>query len=137
MNKKKEGYYKGLFLTAAVYDIVLGIIFTFFYKFGFSFLNISYPEYPGYISLIGVFVFVIGIAYFFIYRNIKINGNFNKDLIKVGVLYKLAYCAVAFYYWAFGNLPHIIFGVVFGIIDFIFLILFIECFNYIKKEFLD
>ena len=137
MNKKKEGYYKGLFLTAAIYDCVLGIIFAFFYKFVYSFLNVSLPAFPGYLSLIGAFLFVIGIGYFLIYRDIKINRNFNKDLIKVGTLYKFAYSVTVFYYWALGTIPHISFALVFGIADVVFMLLFIECLNHIKKTLLS
>lgn len=132
MNRKR-GYYKGLFLTAAIYDIVLGIIFTFFYKFVYSFLGIALPDNPCYLSLIGAFLFVIGIAYLFIYINIKVNGKFNRDLIKIGTLYKFAYALVAFYYWILGTIPHIAFGAVFGVIDLVFAFLFIECLNYTKE----
>jgi len=129
MDKKRKGYYKGLFLMAAIYDLVLGIIFTFFHKFAFSFLNIPLPEYHGYISLLGVFLIVLGIAYYFIYRGDLVK---NIDLIRVGTFYKFAYAAVAFYYWIFETLPHIIF-ILFGVIDLVFFVLFIECILHIKK----
>ena len=122
MNKKREKYYKIIFLIAAIYDIVLGIIFTFFHKTAYSFLNISLPQNTGYLSLIGVFLLVIGIAYYFIYK-----GDLKKniDLIKVGTLYKVAYSAIIFYYWIFATIPHISFVAIFGVADVIFLILFI------------
>jgi len=65
MIASRERFYKGLFLVAAIYDIFLGIIFTFFSKLVFRLLNISdmLPEFGGFISLIGAFLFVIGIAY--------------------------------------------------------------------------
>jgi len=127
----KEEYYKWLFLIAAIYDIVLGIIFTFFYKPVFSLLGVPLPEFAGYISLIGVFLFVLGVGYYYIYRGGLIK---NRDLIKVGTLYKFAYAGVAFFYLLLGTLPHLIFVWVFGVLDLIFAVLFIECLNYTKKR---
>ena len=126
MNKKRQIYYRSLFLIAAIYDIVLGIIFTFLFKSAFTLLGIAeeLPAFGGYISLIGAFLFVIGIGYFLIYL-----GDFsrNRDLIIIGTLYKFAYCALAIFYLITGQYPHIIFIVVFGVVDLVFFILMTEC----------
>ena len=129
MKKTRENYYKWLFLIAAVYDIILGVAFLFFWKFVYDFLNISYPEQPAYISLSAAFVLVIGVAYYMIYRNIYAN----RDLVKIGVFYKLAYFLVTVYYLFFSSVPHVVF-LYFGIIDFIFLLLFVEFLSYTKKS---
>jgi hypothetical protein len=127
-NRKREGYYKGLFLTAAIYDFILGIAFLFFYKFLFALFNIALPENPAYLSLSAAFVFVIGIGYYLIYKNI----HANRDLAKLGAIYKLAYAAIAFYYFFLGLVPHFIFAIL-GIIDLAFMFLFIEFLNHTKK----
>lgn len=129
MSKKREGYYKGLFLTAAFYDFIIGITFLFFCKPVYRLLNIPFPPNPSYLSLSSAFVFVIGIAYYFIYRDIYAN----RDLAKIGTIYKFAYIVVALYYLLVGLVPHTIFTV-FGVIDVVFLILFIEFLNYTKKS---
>jgi len=121
MKKKREKYYKGLFLIAALYDLILGIAFLFFYKILYLFLNIPLPENPAYLSLSAMFVFVIGIGYYLIYLDIYAN----RDLAKLGVIYKFAYAAIAFYYLIFGAVPHFIF-IVFALIDLVFAFLFIE-----------
>lgn len=133
MIASRERFYKGLFLVAAIYDIFLGIIFTFFSKFVFRLLNISdmLPEFGGFISLIGAFLFVIGIAYLLIFLG---DLQRNRDLISIGALYKLAYCAIAFYYFAIGNVPHIIFLSLFGVADLIFFILMAECRLFLAKK---
>lgn len=133
MIASRERFYKGLFLVAAIYDIFLGIIFTFFSKFVFRLLNISdmLPEFGGFISLIGAFLFVIGIAYLLIFLG---DLQKNRDLISIGALYKLAYCAIAFYYFAIGNVPHIIFLSLFGVADLIFFILMAECRLFLLKK---
>jgi hypothetical protein len=126
MNPAREKYYKVMFLVTAVYDIALGIVFTFFHEPAFRFLGIAekLPEFRGYLSLIGAFLFVIGCAYWLIFLG---DLQKNRDLITVGALYKLAYSAIAFYYYAIGNVPHVIFVAVFGVADFIFLIMMVEC----------
>ena len=132
MGELREKYYKILFLIAAFYDIFLGIVFTFFYKLAFKLLGISetLPEFGGYISLIGAFLFVIGVAYYLIYRGDLVK---NRDLIMIGALYKLAYCAVAFFYFAIGEIPHILFLCLFGVVDFIMFVLMMECFVFLGK----
>src|SRR2546428_13411949 len=119
MAPTREKYYRTLFLVSAIYDLILGIVFTFCYRSAFAWLGLSdkLPPFGGYITLLGAFVFVIGVAYYLIYR-----GDLpqNRDLIMVGLLYKLAYCSLAFYYFFTGNIPHVIFFLLFCVIDFIF-----------------
>ena len=133
MEQKREKFYRGLFFASAIYDLVLGVLFAFFYKFAFAMIGISdkLPEFGGYISLIGAFLFVIGIAYWLIYRG-DLYQNF--DLIIVGALYKLAYCSIVFTYFALGDIPHILFVALFGVIDSIMFILMLECLLYLKKN---
>jgi hypothetical protein len=133
MKPAKEKYYRGLFTIAAFYDLLLGLTFTFFPAQAFARLGISdkLPEFRGYLTLLGAFVLVIGIAYGLISRG---NLMANADLILVGTLYKLAYAAVAFYYWAAGELPHVAFGALFGVADVIFFVLMAECWLCLKRE---
>jgi len=133
MGESRRKYYKTLFLIAAIYDFVMGIVFIFFYKFAFKSLGISeaIPEFGGYLSLIGAFLFVIGIAYYLIYLGDLAK---NRDLILVGALYKLAYCLTAFVYFAVGQIPHMIFLYLFGVLDLIMFILMIECYIFLGKD---
>ena len=133
MKPAKEKYYRSLFAIAAVYDVLLGITFTFFPARAFDALGIGekLPVFGGYLTLLGAFVFVIGIAYFLI-----ASGDLrrNLDLILIGTLYKLAYCVTAFYYWLTGNIPHIIFVALFGVADAVFFVLMAECWLCLKRE---
>lgn len=126
-------YYKGLFLLAAIYDLILGLVFIFFSGAAFNLIGIpdKLPEFTGYLSLIGAFLFVIGIAYFLIYRG---DLQKNLDLILIGLLYKIAYCSIAFYYTLIGDIPHIIFFALFGVLDLIMVILMTECYLWVKKK---
>jgi len=132
MNPAKEKYYRSLFGVAAAYDILLGIVFTFFPARAFGALGIAdkLPQFSGYIVLLGAFVFVIGVAYYLVSRG---DLRRNLDLILVGVLYKLAYFAIVFFYWFAGNLPHVIFGALFGVADLIFFVLMAECYLCLRE----
>ncbi len=133
MNLAREKYYRSLFIIAAVYDVVLGITFTFFPARAFAALGISekLPAFGGYLTLLGAFVLVIGIAYFLIARG---DLRRNADLILIGTLYKLAYAGTAFFYWSQGSLPHVAFGALFGVADAVFFILMAECYWSLKRE---
>jgi hypothetical protein len=129
----RDKYYRALFLISAIYDISLGVIFAFFAGSAFWFLGIheKLPSFNGYLALIGAFLMVIGIAYALIFFG---DLKKNKDLISVGVLYKFAYCTTAFYYSAIGNVPHIVFVSVFGVIDLVFFILMLECRIFLNRS---
>lgn len=133
MSEAKIKYYKGLFLTAAVYDLILGVVFTFFTTLAFDMLGIAekLPEFVGYLTLIGAFLFIIGVAYYLIYRG---DLKKNRDLILIGVLYKFGYCTITLYYFLLGDLPHILFLALFGVIDFIMFILMLECYIALGKK---
>lgn len=132
MKASKIKFYKGLFLIAAIYDVVLGIVFTFFTKFAYNLFGISekLPEFVGYLTLIGAYLLIIGVAYYLIYWG---DLQKNKDLILIGVLYKFAYCIITFYYFLIGDIPHILFLALFGVIDLVMFILMLECYLTIRK----
>ena len=133
MNPAREKYYRGLFYLAALYDVVLGITFTFFPARAFAALGISdkLPAFGGYLTLLGVFVLVLGVAYALVARG---DLAMNADLILVGTLYKLAYAGTAFYYWSQGSLPHVAFAALFGVADSVFFILMAECYWSLEKR---
>jgi len=100
--------------------MILGLAFFLVYRGIYSLFSIQPPDNPSYVHLAAAFVFVQGIAYYFIYRNLERN----IDIVKIGVIYKAVYTGVAFYHWAAGTLPHPMFAL-FGLLDLVFLLLFI------------
>ncbi len=132
MSSSRLRYYRGLFWTTAVYDLTLGLLFLFFARPVFEWLGVeeTLPEYGAFVSLIAVFLFVIGVAYVFIALG---DLHRNVDLIAVGALYKAAYAGVAVYYFAIGEYPHIVFFSVFGVADLVFLALMTECWLYLRR----
>ena len=129
MNARRAKYYKMLFLVAAVCDIALGLVFIFFYRYPFRWLGVPIPYSTGYVTLIGAFPLVIGVAYYLISRGDLIK---NRDLIIVGTWYKLVYSTVAFYHLAAGDIPHLLFAV-FGGVDVVFFALFAECLYTVRR----
>ena len=112
-------FYKGVFVVATIYDLVLGFVFFFFYQNIFNLFGIPLPDNPSYAHLSAAFVFVQGLSYWFVYLNLKRN----IDIVKVGLVYKIVYTAVAFFHWGRGTLPHPMFAL-FGFTDLIFIALF-------------
>lgn len=117
---KHFSFYRGLFLVAALYDLVLGAAFLLLYPPIYGILGIPLPTEPAYLQASAAFVLVQGIMYLLVYRNMMRN----VDLVLVGAIYKGAYALVAFYNGAMGTLPHPIF-LVFGALDVVFLIFFV------------
>ena len=125
-----ERRFRIVFVLAAIYDITLGIVFTFFSTPAFEMLDMT-DEAPegGYIPLLGSFTLVLGIAYAFIARGDLYR---NRDLIVVGTLYKLAYSAVAVFFLAIDQVPHPVFAVL-GVIDLVFLVLMGRCLILLRR----
>lgn len=126
MSPTRERWYRTVFWIAAAYDIVLGIAFLFFATPIFEWIRIedTLPEYTSYVSLIAAFLFVIGVAYVLIAVG---DLQRNRDLITVGILYKVAYFSVALWYLIDGVYPHILFFYAFGLTDLVFAVLMTEC----------
>jgi len=123
---KTNKFYQNGFLIAALYDLFLGLIFFLFYSQIYSMFNIKLPENPAYLHLSAAFVIAQGVLYYMVYKNM----DRNRDIVKVGIVYKISYVSVIFYYWAIGGLPHSMFGI-FGILDIIFVGFFV---SYLKES---
>ena len=115
------GFWRGFFLVAALYDLILGAVFFFFYGPIFSILGIPLPPNTSYIHLTAGYVFVQGLGYWLVFRDLL--GNLG--IVKVGIVYKAIYTAVAVYYLATGALPDAVFAW-FAVFDLAFLSLFVR-----------
>ena len=128
MKGKKDGFYKGLFLVASIYDLLIGLIFFLFYKPIYGMFNITLPTFPMYLQMAAAFVIAMGVGYFLIFLNMYRN----IDLVKLGVVYKATYAGLTSYFY-FANLANVTFFWL-AIIDIIFLILFINFLVYAAKD---
>ena len=128
MRGGKDSLFRALFLIAAIYDLILGVLFFFFYKPIFSYFDISLPVYPMYLQMAAAFVFAMGVGYYFVYLNLYRN----IDLVKLGIVYKIVYAGLTSYFY-FTDLANIVFFW-FAIIDVIFLVAFVWFLKYAKKD---
>jgi len=117
--KNKDSAFRILFLIAAIYDLILGFVFFFFYKPVFAYFNITLPVYPMYLQMAAAFVMAMGVGYYFVYRNLYRN----IDLVKLGIVYKFVYSGLTSYFY-FADLANVTFFW-FAIIDAIFLVSFV------------
>lgn len=125
----REKVYRNLFLIAALYDFILGFAFFFFLPFFFEkIFGIAAPIYPAFYQGGAAFVFVMGVGFFFVYLNMYRN----VDIVKVGIIFKSVYSALAFYYVFIENMPWIF--SIFGFLDLVFIVLFILFLRDFKRE---
>jgi len=126
---KKERSYRNLFLIAALYDFILGSVFFVFLPFFFEdVFEIPAPNYPAFFQAAAAFVFVMGIGFYFVFLNLYRN----IDIVKLGIVFKLVYTTVAFYYVFIENMPWIF--SIFGFLDLIFIVFFILFLRAVKRE---
>lgn len=124
----KESFFRYLFLVAAIYDFVLGVLFFFFYEPIYNYFSITIPPYPVYLQMAVAFVMAMGVGYYFVYQNMYRN----IDLVKLGVVYKLVYSGLTSYFY-FTNVANIVFFW-FAVCDAAFMLLFIWFLVYAHKD---
>ncbi len=126
---KNEKSYQYLFLIAALYDFILAFVFFAFMRFFFeSIFKLPYPLYPAFFQAAAAFVFVMGIGFYFVYRNMYRN----IDIVKLGIIFKLVYTGLAFYHVFVGDFPWIF--SIFGFLDLIFIVFFIFFLRAVRRE---
>lgn len=120
-NAHEAKSWRAAFLVAGLYDVILGATFFLLWKPIFRLLHIERPKNTSYIHISAALVFVQGISYWFVARNL----TRNVDIVRVGTVYKTAYIAVAAYYLTIGKLLHSIFAW-FALFDLGFLFMFLR-----------
>lgn len=108
-----------LFWVAAAYDLILGIAFLIAAEPLFTWLNITPPNHWAYAQFGGGVVAVFGIAFVMV----ALEPMRNRDIITLGVLFKLAYSGVMLGHFFFGSIPVV--WTWFAWTDLLFAILFI------------
>jgi hypothetical protein len=108
-----------LFIVAALYDIVLGVIYLFAYPGLYAYFGVELPNHPGYVQLNALFVTVMGVGFWMV-ANARAR---NRDLIRLGVLFKLAYSILVLTYYARGMMPAV--WVMWAVCDLLFVVAFV------------
>jgi len=77
-------------------------------------------NYPATMQLAMALVFVFGIGYYWVSKDL----SKNHDIVKLGIIAKILVFLIFSYHYLFGNMPLMI--ALFSVVDLIFAILFIE-----------
>jgi hypothetical protein len=119
---------KLLFIIAALYDGILGIIFLFASGRVFEACGVTPPNHPGYVEFPAALLLIFAIMFAVIARD----PASNRRLIPYGILLKISYCGIVFFHWLNGGIPGM--WTPFAIFDLAFLILFALAFASLGKS---
>lgn len=126
---RHEKAYKNLFFIAALYDFILGAAFFFFLPFFFEEIyDMAAPLYPSLYQGVAAFVFVMGVGFYFVYRNMYRN----VDIVKIGIVFKSVYTVLAFYHVLIEDMPWVF--LLFGVLDLVFIVFFVLFLRDYRKE---
>lgn len=110
---------KPLFLIAALYDGLIGLIFLFFWRELFDRMHITPPNHGGYVQFSALLLVIFG----WMFLRIARDPDANRGLIDFGIALKVAYSGIVFFYELSSGVPPM--WVWFAWFDVIFLILFV------------
>ena len=117
--KNYKGLFERIFLFAGIYNIGAAVTFVFGNRWLFPLINIKDLHFPSFMFLAFSFVFVFGIGYIIVSKDL----TKNHDIIRLGVLSKLLAFFVIFHGCIMSILPPILYGAAF--IDLIWALIFI------------
>ena len=123
----KEDYYNKMFFIGALWNWSVSLSFALGYKLLFPLFGMDLPNYLVFFMMFLGLVFVYGIGYFWVSRDI----NKNHDIVRMGIIGKLIVFVALLWAWVDGEVPVILVGA--GIVDLIFTILFIKFLNTYKQ----
>ena len=90
-----------LFVVAALYDGILGVVFLMAPGYPFQRFGVTPPNHMGYVQFPAAVLLIFAI----LFAQIARNPDGNRNLIPYGILLKVAYCGVAGGYWLTSVLP--------------------------------
>lgn len=125
----QQAYQKNLFFIAALYNWGATILFVALYYISQEHLGllIKIPEQSLWFFLTFMAVFIFGLGYYFIFRDLERN----RDIIKLGCVGKALFFLIFLIYWQKGDVSTVAFGLVCG--DAVFSILFAQVLYTLKR----
>ena len=117
-----------LFVIAALYDGLLGLLFLFAGASAFQWFDVTPPNHWGYVQFPAALLIVFAILFAMVAKDPVANRN----LIPYGMLLKVSYCGVVFFHWFTGGIPDM--WKPFAICDLVFLGLFIWAYQSLAKR---
>lgn len=110
---------KPLFYVSALYDGLLGLAFFSCNEGIFEYFHVTPPNHPGYVKFPALLLIIFGLLFLKIARD----PEANRDLIVYGILLKIAYAGLVFWYHFTTGVPQMWMWCAY--IDTAFLILYI------------
>ena len=110
---------KALFVVSAAYDFFLGLVFLMNFRAVYNYFGITLPNHPGYVQFPAALIMIFGIGFLFVAKD----PLGNRNIIKLGVLLKIAYSGIVLSYAAIGRVPFI--WIPFAWMDIVFLLMFL------------
>jgi len=101
VSAKSKGPISALFLLAALYDGGLGALFLVAPGAVFRYFNVVPPNHFGYVQFPAAMLLVFALMFL----QVAQNAVANRRLIVYGILLKLSYCGVVFWYWFTAGIP--------------------------------
>jgi hypothetical protein len=98
---KKHAAVSLLFWASAAYDGLLGLAFLVGAGAIFEWAQVTPPNHLAYVQFPGALLITFAVMFAAVARK----PLENRGLIPYGILLKLSYCAVAFYYWFTSGIP--------------------------------
>jgi hypothetical protein len=90
----KTSWVRPLFMIAALYDLILGVVFFFAFKPIYGRFIIPLPNHDAYVQLPAALIAIFGLGFWFVAQD----PERNRDLITLGVLMKLAFSGIILSY---------------------------------------
>ena len=125
MIKEYSGFFNRIFLFAGIYNIGAAITFIFGHKWIFPLINIDDLHFPSFIVLAFAFVFVFGIGYLIVSKDL----SKNHDIVRLGIISKVLAFLIILHGCIMNNLPSILYLAAF--IDLMWAFIFI---HFIRKS---
>lgn len=117
-----------LFVVAALYDGLLGLIALFWSSRLFAFFGVTPPNHPGYAQFPGALLVVFAVMFASVARS----PVGNRNLIPYGMLLKVSFCGVVFFHWFTAGLPDM--WKPFAIADAVFFVLFAWAYVRLRQQ---
>jgi hypothetical protein len=83
-----------LFVLAALYDIVLGLVYFFAFQPIYGHFMIPLPNHNAYVELPAALIVVFGLGF----AMVALDPERNRDIIRLGILMKLAFSLIVLSY---------------------------------------
>lgn len=113
------GWLRPLFLTAAIYDLVLGVVFGLGFRPIYSRFGIELPNHDAYVQLPAALIAVFGVGFWFVARD----PVRHRGIVTLGVLLKLSFAGIVLAHRFTDGIPDL--WVPFAVCDLLFAVAFL------------